>query len=142
MKHSKILKPRAREEIQKSLHSFSQEEKNLALLNATVQGDRYVVQVLLEAGADVNADNGYGWTALMYASKYGFKDIVQILLMEDVDVNAKNTEGNTALYWSSGKGFEEEAQMHGLPLKYEDSFHKKLLEITQMLLEAGAESGI
>jgi len=38
------------------------------LLNACWNGDLEKVKQLLEEGADVNAKDKYGWTALMFAS--------------------------------------------------------------------------
>jgi len=49
------------------------------LLNACEIGDLEKVKQLLENGADVNAENKYGLTALMYASYNGHKEVVELL---------------------------------------------------------------
>jgi len=49
------------------------------LLNACEIGDLEKVKQLLESGADVNAKNKYGWTALILASEEGHKEIVELL---------------------------------------------------------------
>ena len=45
------------------------------------------MQILLDAGADVNAEGSSG-TALQGASTYGHEKVVQILLNAGADVNA------------------------------------------------------
>jgi hypothetical protein len=41
--------------------------------------DRQMVKLLLEHGADVNAKDKGGWTALKRAQKRGAKEIVELL---------------------------------------------------------------
>ena len=50
-----------------------------ALLGAAYNGHTDIVKILLEAGADVNARDGYGLTALQLAEKYRRAEIVEIL---------------------------------------------------------------
>jgi ankyrin repeat protein len=47
---------------------------------AAEKGHTKIVQLLLEKGADVNAKNKYGETALMYAAENGHTETVQLLL--------------------------------------------------------------
>jgi ankyrin repeat protein len=54
------------------------------------EGHTEIVQLLLEKGADVNAKNKYGRTALIYATERGYTEIVQLLLEKGADVNAKD----------------------------------------------------
>jgi ankyrin repeat protein len=46
------------------------------------------VQMLLDAGADVNAQGGYCGNALQAASWGGHEEVVQMLLAAGADVNA------------------------------------------------------
>ena len=65
------------------------------------------VEMLLSAGADVNARNGYGNTALNYASYYGHTKTIEMLLSKGADVNARDDSGNTALHRASDNGHIE-----------------------------------
>jgi ankyrin repeat protein/tRNA A-37 threonylcarbamoyl transferase component Bud32 len=56
-----------------------------------------VVKLLLDKGADVNAKDREGRTALMWAASSGNVDIVKILLDAGADISAKNEDGETAL---------------------------------------------
>jgi ankyrin repeat protein len=65
------------------------------------------VQALLTQGADVNAKDKGGFTALMDAAWEGHTDTVQALLAQGADVNAKNKNGDTALMLAKEGGHKE-----------------------------------
>jgi hypothetical protein len=52
---------------------------------------------LIQKGADVNAKDKEGWTALMMATLHGKIEIVKLLIDMGVDVNANDNYGQTAL---------------------------------------------
>ena len=54
--------------------------------------------MLIENGADIEAKNRDGETALFEAVKYGKKEIVEMLIENGVDINVKNRDGETALF--------------------------------------------
>lgn len=64
---------------------------------ATARGDARVLQMLLEAGADVNAVDGNGDTALLHAARAKNPESLQILLAAGAQVNLTNKKGETAL---------------------------------------------
>ncbi|MFA5106679.1 MAG: ankyrin repeat domain-containing protein, partial [Candidatus Micrarchaeia archaeon] len=72
-------------------------EQNKKLLEAVSSGDLAGVKEALAAGADVNAKDRDGYTALMVASYWGHMDIVKLLIAAGADVNAKSETGYTAL---------------------------------------------
>ena len=72
------------------------EDLNETLLNAAKEGQTETVQALIAKGADVNAKEKNGWTALIRAAKKGHIDIVKALLEAGADVNAKDKMGGTA----------------------------------------------
>ena len=59
------------------------------LIKAAKANDKETVKLLIEAGADINAKNNDGYTALMLASWNGHKDVVKLLIEAEVDVNVK-----------------------------------------------------
>ncbi|KAG8196720.1 hypothetical protein JTE90_014456, partial [Oedothorax gibbosus] len=73
------------------------------LLLAACEGHADVVQLLLEAGAEVNALDDYPCTALHHACKKGWLQVVKKLLEnKSTDINAVNGDGDTPLHvaWS------------------------------------------
>jgi len=64
---------------------------------SSVTGRSAVANLLLERGAEVNAKDNNGRTALMEAAKVGHPDVVQLLLDNRAEVNTSDFKGNTAL---------------------------------------------
>ncbi len=60
-----------------SLNSYADDAKDL--IDAAKKGDTAGIKALLDKGADVNAKNNNGVTALIWASKKGHTGIVQLL---------------------------------------------------------------
>jgi ankyrin repeat protein len=99
-----------------------------ALQDIAVYGDVHAVQVMLDHGADANASDFLGRTALMYAARSDASsaEVVKLLLEHGADVNAKDKhvnagdEGWTALDMAKQNGNET---------------------VAAMLVKAGAKSG-
>jgi len=51
---------------------------------------------LLEAGTDVNADNGGGKTLLMFAAMFGHREVVDLLIRAGADQNSQTLLGISA----------------------------------------------
>ncbi|XP_071442610.1 KN motif and ankyrin repeat domain-containing protein 2 [Hetaerina americana] len=69
-----------------------------ALMLSVSHGRLDMVQLLLEAGADVNIQDEDGSTALMCAAEHGHADIVRALLAQpDCDASIEDNDGSTAL---------------------------------------------
>ena len=62
------------------------------LLVAASHGDVKLVAELLAKGANVNADNGHGVTALWYAADQANVPLVKLLLEHKADPNAKDLD--------------------------------------------------
>ena len=83
------------------------ENEVTALISASYNGHRDVVQLLCERGADVNAKDKYGNTALHVAVQIGNIAVVKFLLRESVSVDAMNgSHGGTALMEAAGSGWD------------------------------------
>ena len=81
---------------------LAQSKANDALFDAATGGKVRDVKAALKAGADVNASDEDGWTALMCAaSNNGNPDVVRALIAAGADVNARDEDGLTALMYAA-----------------------------------------
>ena len=71
-------------------------DRNTDLMRSILSEDREQFQALLDAGADVNARNNYGWTALMHAARQGDPETVKLLLVKGAQVDLQDDRGWTA----------------------------------------------
>jgi ankyrin repeat protein len=63
-----------------------------------------VVKALLNHGADPDAQDGFGWTALMKAADAGHEAVVEALLGADAKVGLSARDGATALFLAARSG--------------------------------------
>jgi ankyrin repeat protein len=82
--------------VDKTLANATDAAGSTALMHAAYAGTMSTMQVLLEAGADVNAANLRKATALHWAVHD--VDKIKLLLMKGADINARTIEGRTPLY--------------------------------------------
>lgn len=71
------------------------------LMIATCRKYRRIAEILIANGADVNARDSSGWTALMYASRDGNIEIINLLVENGADTNIKDNYGRTAIMIAS-----------------------------------------
>lgn len=87
------------------------------LINAAGPGaeshGKACVELLLAKGANVNATDGNGETALHKAAYYGNKDVIEILLTHGASINATNKNGKTPLQVASKPEIAELLRQHG-----------------------------
>ena len=67
--------------------------------------------LLIEKGADINAQRGYYGNALHVASKRGYEAIAKLLIERGADVNAQGGQYGNALQAASIKGHEALAEL-------------------------------
>jgi ankyrin repeat protein len=98
----------AEDEAQGVAYGAGAAKGTLDLLQAASEGNLQGVRACLATGADVNAKNGEGWTALMLATLKGHREIVETLLRQDrAQVNARSHHGWTALRYAVSVGDAE-----------------------------------
>ena len=106
------------------------------------KGDIEAVRKLIASGADVNARDKDGSTALMRAAGIRKTEIVRVLLEHGADVNARDEWGETALAkvpnCVGGFDIADDGTVEiTLPKQ-----GKRELEIFKMLVEAGADINV
>ena len=74
------------------------------LMVAAKHGYKEIVELLVEAKADVNIADGDGDTALILAAENGYTDIVELLVGAGADVNKADKIGLTALMYAVQDG--------------------------------------
>lgn len=82
------------------------------------------VEKLLAHGADVNAQDADGDTALHGAAQTGNVEIMQMLLDKGANPNAQNHSGGTPLMWSAVYGHDDAARLllsRGADMSLKDS---------------------
>lgn len=77
------------------------EKLNARLIDTAMKGNKAEVERLLDAGADVNARDNEGWTALMSASLFRHREIAEVLIAHGADVDAVAT--GTKMRWTALK---------------------------------------
>jgi ankyrin repeat domain-containing protein 50 len=80
------------------------DKQRTRLMSLARKGDKRRVSLLIDVGADVNAADTDGRTALHLASSCGRTDIVRILVQRGADLDAEDARGRTALHLSSRGG--------------------------------------
>lgn len=94
---------------------------NTPLIRAGCLGNLALTQVLLLRGADVNAKNDIGYTALHFAAQEGHAAVAQQLLAKGAAVDALDDNGNTPL---------------------SNAVYNEKLDVVRLLLDAGADADL
>lgn len=73
-------------------------------MEASACGYTDALRVLLKNGAEVNATDPVGWTALFWAAFSRRKEAIHFLVVNGADINAKDNEKKSALFWAASSG--------------------------------------
>ncbi|KAI9774707.1 MAG: hypothetical protein M1839_001668 [Geoglossum umbratile] len=111
-----------------------------------------VVRLLVENGAEVNAGDEGGRTALHWAVRNGREAVVKLLVEKGAEVNAKDRDGRAALHWAVWNGHEAVVKLlieEGAEVNAKDIYGWMALHaavwnghkvVVKLLVEGGAEA--
>ena len=114
-------------------------------------GYEKIVQLLLDKGAEVNAQGGHYGNALQAALAGGHEQVVKILLDEGAEVNAQGGDYGNALHAASAEGYEqvvkilldEGADVNAQGRRYGNALQAALArgheQVVKILLDEGAD---
>lgn len=116
------------------LKAHSEEVSDFPLTIASLRRNVAVATLLLQAGANVNAENDFGETALDQAAQFGSKATLLLLLAHGANIAHKNAFGKTALHLAaeSSHGADAVAILlaHGAPVNARDDEGKTPLALS------------
>ena len=75
------------------------------MIDAAKMNKPALLKCLLQNGADVDAKDSEGISALIYAAAYGNLEIIKYLIIKGADINVANSDGQTVLIFASGSAF-------------------------------------
>jgi Ankyrin repeats (3 copies) len=95
----------------------------LGLMESSGTSSCEIIQILIEAGADLSKEDTEGNTPLHWASRAGDKEAVLLLLIKNARTDAKNKKGETPLHWAMRSG-------------------RRSMQVVAVLLDNGARASI
>ncbi|GMH35603.1 hypothetical protein BSKO_03471 [Bryopsis sp. KO-2023] len=84
--------------------SIHKELESTPLHYAAREGHLDVVEKLIEAGSDVDAKDGQGWTPLIDAAQKGQVDVTKELLEAGSNIDAQDSDGRSSLHFAAANG--------------------------------------
>lgn len=79
----------------------------MTLIDYVKLGNITKVQELIAQGVDLNVQDEYGYTALIWAASYSNPDIAKVLLNAGADDEITDVDKHNALYWANYYGHPE-----------------------------------
>jgi ankyrin repeat protein len=79
----------------------------MTLIDYVKLGNITKVQELIAQGVDLNVQDEYGYTALIWAASYSNPDIAKVLLDAGADDEITDVDKHNALYWANYYGHPE-----------------------------------
>lgn len=101
-----------------NLLDYSQDEDFNLTIDAFVNHTKAnrISELLIDAGADIDVTDSYGYTPLMIASQLNNMPLIKILFKAKVNVNVRSNDGITPLMLSADNGYYQVAKaliVHG-----------------------------
>ena len=83
-----------------------------SLMKAAVQETPAEIAALLKAGADINAEDSSGWTALMYAAQAGKLESLKFLLTAGAKAGHRSKAGETVIFAAASSWYDPAAKVN------------------------------
>lgn len=97
------------------------------LIDYVKLGNINKIQELIAQGVDLNVQDEYGYTPLIWAASYSKPDIVKLLLDAGADDQITDVEKHNALYWANYYGHPEVIELLNKSLDSKNLSDKKIL---------------
>jgi ankyrin repeat protein len=144
-----LTEPQERERVERIRRSVvaPPDRKSAALIRAGESGDLERARALLGEGADVNARDRLGRTALLNAAAYGHARLVGLLLEAGAGPDLKTDEGVTPLMCAPDEeigsllveaGADVNAEQHGFTALMAAAIHGRC-PLLRLLIDTGAD---
>ena len=95
------LEQAALEKQQQEQQAVLEKAEAYSLHDAASKNAYEAAKVLLEQGADINAQDKHGWTPLHHAAWNNAAATAEVLLKQGADIHATNKNGWTPLHWGA-----------------------------------------
>ncbi|KAK6525319.1 hypothetical protein TWF694_005462 [Orbilia ellipsospora] len=138
-------------EAKADIEAKDNEDGQTPLAWAAKNGHQVVVQLLIEAGANIDPRDYYNKTPLLWAAERGHQAAAQLLLEAGADTEAKNErQRQTPLLWAAERGYQAVVRLlikAGANIETKNDFNQTPLSraaqngypaVVQLLIEAGA----
>jgi len=99
---------------------------------AAWRGHGEVVELLVDKGANLDAQDKLGWTALQRAADNGHGEVVKLLVEKGANLEAQDTYGRTALHLAAQGGHGEVVKLlveKGANLEAQDTYGRTALHL-------------
>ena len=97
------------------------------LIDYVKLGNFNKIQELIAQGVDLNVQDEYGYTPLIWATSYSKPDIVKLLLDAGADDEIKDVNMHNALFWAYYYGRPEVIEIFNKNLGSKNLSDKKIL---------------
>ncbi|KAL4165024.1 hypothetical protein KRP22_003757 [Phytophthora ramorum] len=81
--------------------------REITALMLRTQRVQDILVALIAQGADVNAQNAFGETALQFCARYGLQDCAKLLLLHGADAFIRDRKGKSAVHYAKDNDFKD-----------------------------------
>jgi ankyrin repeat protein len=93
--------------VNNTLANIQNMQGSFPLFMAAENGHHLIVELLINAGADINRNSENEWSALSGAASYGHINVLRLLIEEGANVNIEEVGGRTPLLIAAHNGHTE-----------------------------------